>query len=232
MALHVLMRMRDGQRGRFKTMADFVAIKLELSGQIPPVWRGLSSKFCLSEEGVFAYSLVMKKSLLFFAIGLLGRLIPHPFNMTPTGAIALVGGSRLPKVWRWVTPFAALLISDLLLNFFHYGFAEWFKIAPFVYGSFAINILIGQWVRGPKRAPKLMGVSLLGSFQFFIFTNFGTWLVGGLYPKTMAGLVTCYGMALPFFQRTLVGDLAWCLAFYLVLEKAKEFVHGTADQAA
>ena len=46
---------------------------------------------------------------------------------------------------------------------------------------------------------------LLSSIVFFLFTNFGVWLIG--YPKTLEGLITCYIAAIPFFGYTLAGDL-------------------------
>jgi hypothetical protein len=49
---------------------------------------------------------------------------------------------------------------------------------------------------------------LAGSLQFFLITNFFVWLgAADMYPQTFGGLTTCYGMALPFFGRTVLADL-------------------------
>jgi hypothetical protein len=47
--------------------------------------------------------------------------------------------------------------------------------------------------------------ALLCSLQFFFISNFGVFLRA--YPHTLDGFMKCYTMALPFFGRTLAGDL-------------------------
>jgi hypothetical protein len=44
---------------------------------------------------------------------------------------------------------------------------------------------------------------------FFLLSNFHVWLVGDLYPKTAAGLWTCYLAAVPFAQ-----NMLWANLFY------------------
>ena len=44
--------------------------------------------------------------------------------------------------------------------------------------------------------------------QFFVLSNFGTWLApGGMYGHTLGGLVNCYVAAIPFFRNTLLADV-------------------------
>lgn len=50
------------------------------------------------------------------------------------------------------------------------------------------------------------------SASFFVATNLQVWLASGMYPLTLEGLATCFGLALPFFQNQLVG-----VAFYSTL---------------
>ncbi len=61
---------------------------------------------------------------------------------------------------------------------------------------------------------RLATVSLASSTLFFLVTNFGVWLQGGLYPLTVAGLVDCYVMAIPFFKTTVAGDLVYSAGFF------------------
>ena len=42
-----------------------------------------------------------------------------------------------------------------------------------------------------------------------MLTNFGVWLIGGLYPRAWAGLVDCFVAAIPFFRNTLMSDLLY-----------------------
>lgn len=45
------------------------------------------------------------------------------------------------------------------------------------------------------------------SFAFFVLSNFGVWL--HWYPHTLDGILTCYALAIPFYVRTLIGDLTF-----------------------
>ena len=57
--------------------------------------------------------------VVFMAIGLLFRLIPHPANFSPIFAIALFGGTYLAdRRLALIIPLAALFISDLFIGFY------------------------------------------------------------------------------------------------------------------
>jgi hypothetical protein len=69
----------------------------------------------------------------------------------------------------------------------------------------------------------VVGAALASSVLFFIVTNFGTWLVSGMYPLTGGGLAACYVAGIPFFQNTAVGDLFYCAVLFggfALLERA------------
>jgi hypothetical protein len=128
------------------------------------------------------------------------RLLPHPPNFTPIGAMALFGGAYLGRrALAFAAPLGALLLSDLILGF-HSGM-------PYVYGSVALIVLIGWAVASRKTPLRIAAAALASSLLFFAVTNFGTWATGELYPPTLAGLAACYVAAIPFFQNTLAGDL-------------------------
>lgn len=149
-------------------------------------------------------------------LSIFGRLIPHPSNFTPVGAVALVGGAKLSKLWRWTVPFIALVLTDLFLGFSF--------VTPFVYASFAVNILLGQWIQGDSRYLKLGGLCAAGSLQFFLITNLAVWLEGLLYPPTLSGLGQCYLAAIPFLKNTLLGDLAFSYGLFVVIDRAQAWV--------
>jgi hypothetical protein len=144
------------------------------------------------------------------------RLIPHPPNFTPIGAMALFSGAYLGrKGLAFVAPLAAMLLSDAILGF-HSGM-------PFVYASVALIVLIGSLVASRITAMTVVGAALASSVLFFIVTNFGTWLVSGMYPLTGGGLAACYVAGIPFFQNTAVGDLFYCAVLFggfALLERA------------
>jgi hypothetical protein len=135
------------------------------------------------------------------------RLIPHPPNMASIAAVALFGGAYLSNKWlAFLVPLAALFLSDLVLGL--YGHME------IVYGSFALVVCIGLLLRKRRTPLRIAGAALASSTLFFVITNFGVWAFGSLYPKTAAGLVTCYVAAIPFFQNTLVGDALYTTVLF------------------
>jgi hypothetical protein len=135
------------------------------------------------------------------------RLLPHPWNFSPIGAMALFSGAYLGRrAWAFVAPLAALLLSDVALGFY--------RGMEFVYASVALIVLIG-WAVGSRRTPLRVGVgAVAASVSFFVITNFGMWLFSGFYPVTPAGLAACYVAAIPFFQNTLAGDLFYAALLF------------------
>jgi hypothetical protein len=51
--------------------------------------------------------------------------------------------------------------------------------------------------------------SVTGSLIFFVLTNFAVWAFGTIYSFDWQGLVQCYVAALPFLDKTVIGDLFW-----------------------
>ena len=47
-------------------------------------------------------------------------------------------------------------------------------------------------------------MSVVGSLFFFLTTNFAVWIIWDFYPKTFEGLISCYTLAIPFFQNTII----------------------------
>ena len=127
------------------------------------------------------------------------RILPHPSNFAPIGAMALFGGAHLAGRKAWITPLLAMFISDVFLGFH--------STMPWVYGSFFLITLLGRRVQKRVNPVNLMGASLVASILFYLVTNFGVWFSTSMYPKTLAGLTQSYFMALPFFRNTILGDL-------------------------
>lgn len=139
--------------------------------------------------------------LLLIFLGFAVRLLPHPANFTPIGAIALFGAMYLPRRWALIVPLVALFASDWFI-----GFYSW-KIMISVYGSFVIMGLIGLWVRKHKRFAAILGGTILGSLVFYLVTNTAVWAFGTMYPHNLTGLFQSYIMAIPFFRNSLAGNV-------------------------
>ncbi|HLP17159.1 MAG TPA: DUF6580 family putative transport protein [Bacteroidota bacterium] len=156
--------------------------------------------------------------VLIFAAAL-SRLVPHLPNFTPLAAIALFGGFYLDKKFALVAPLAAMLVSDYFIGFS--------SDSMFVYGSLLAIGAMALAMQHRKSALVVAGTTLAGSVLFFVVTNFGIWATQTWYPRTAAGLVECFTMALPFFRNTVAGDAFYVAAMFGIYEAVLMF----ADKA-
>ena len=136
------------------------------------------------------------------------RIFPHPPNVTPVASIALFGGAYLSRRFALLYPLCIMVLSDVFLNPM-LGVPLVLPESFFVYMSFLITGCLGLLCRSRRSVGALYLAALASSVQFFILTNFGTWLVSGMYSKNIPGLLECYTMAIPFFRYSLAGDLVW-----------------------
>jgi hypothetical protein len=157
------------------------------------------------------------------------------WNLVPMGAVALYAGARLPRRWAWIVPVSAFILSDLYLD--HGAGRSVNEMWRWVnYVTFAATTLIGPLARVRKlgfwRYPALaLGASTL----FFLTSNFSVWAEGREYPMTMAGLLECYYLGIPFFGRTILADLAGTAVLFglgPIIERAASRVGLTKKPAA
>jgi len=145
--------------------------------------------------------------LIVFAVAT--RLVPHPVNVTPIGAVGLFSGAYLATRRAWLIPVIALLLSDLII-----GFYEPLTML-FVYSGFVFSALIGRLLLQKHQTFMRIGsAAVLSASLFFVLSNFGTWLSGTLYSMTFAGLIECYIAAIPFYGNTLAGDVVYSFALF------------------
>ena len=140
------------------------------------------------------------------ALGAIARLLPHPPNFAPVGATSLFSGARLPVWQAYLVPMALLAVTDPILSPL-YGYQPYTKYLLFSYASFLISVWLGRRIRNTESIARIAAVTVLNSVQFYLVTNFGSWLWFGAYPHTASGLAACYTAAIPFFGWTFAGDL-------------------------
>lgn len=163
----------------------------------------------------------LNRTLLLIAIALVGfgvvmRLLPHPANLAPVGAIALFGGAVLPGRYGWWLPLGIMVISDLFLGAYNGILFTWL--------GFLLVGLFGMTLRNKSNWFRVPVGALTGAVIFFVVSNFGVWAQGGLYEHTWAGLALCYELALPFFRNTLTGDFIYSALLFGVYALATRFV--------
>lgn len=141
------------------------------------------------------------------------RIIPHPTNFSPLGAIALFGAAHFSKKWQMLLiPIGATWLSDLFINnviykayypeftWFYEGF-YWPYLSYLLIAIFALLLF--------KRISKervLIG-AIGSSVIFFAVSNIGCWIGSSDYSQNFMGLMNCYAAGIPFAQGTLFGDL-------------------------
>ena len=143
------------------------------------------------------------------------RLIPHPPNFTPIGAMALLAGANLKDLRvAFVIPLASMLLSDSLLGFH--------STMAYIYIAMVIIILASYWwLKSCTMLTMAIG-AVASSIVFFIISNFGAWLSHDMYPQNLSGLLQAYTAGIPFFRNTLVSNLVFtAVGFYALKQLPK-----------
>lgn len=121
-----------------------------------------------------------------------------PANVSPLGAYGFFGGQPLFY-------FASILAFDFFKGGFYQGFL-WTYAGFLAYPLFAFL--------AKKSTKRQLLLLPLASFTFFLLSNFGVFFAW--YSHDLQGFLTCYALALPFYTRTLMGDLFFGYGFLLL----------------
>src|SRR5215469_14925473 len=153
---------------------------------------------------------VLLRTILILAMIVLAavlRVLPHPWNFTPIGAMALFSGAVVKdRRVAFIFPLVALFVGDIFVGFH--------KLMPLVYASFLVDVTLGYWIRNRRTVTRISAVTALGTLQFFLVSNFGMWAFYDTFPHTASGLLACYVAGLPLFLNTLAGDAFYALLFF------------------
>ncbi len=142
-------------------------------------------------------------------------------NFAPVAAIALCGAVYLPRRMAVALPLVALVVSDVVLNVWHYHrpFFTW-EILPHYFALGLVSAL-GFALRGRVTGFRLFGAAVTGSLIFYVITNTGAWIGEPLYATSFAGWFQAMTTGLPnfppvwmFYRNTLVSDLLFTGLFF------------------
>ena len=140
------------------------------------------------------------------------RLIPHPPNFTPLLGMAVFAGAMFDrKTFAFIVPLAAMALSDLFIGF-HSGMM-------IIYLAIAVNVCIGFLLASKFSYTKSFFALISGSLVFYIITNFAVWAGSTFYSQDMNGLISCYIMALPFLQNTLLSTILYGTGAFLLFNQ-------------
>ncbi len=150
----------------------------------------------------------MKKQEILIALGLLilalaGRFLPHLPDATPLTAVFIGSALYLRQKWAILVPLLAVFFSDFFL-----GSYDW-RMMACVYGSWAFIGILSLFIKKYPGAISVGIMTISSSLLFFLTTNFAVWAFSPWYAKSLAGLMYCYEMGVPFLRNMMIGDLIY-----------------------
>lgn len=149
--------------------------------------------------------------LVAFLIGLnvVARLLPHAPGFLPVAASGLFAARVLgTPVLALLVPVLGMILSDLALP------GEDWRIQAVGFAAIAIPALAGMATRRWHGIVPVVATMVPCSVLFFLMSNGAVWAFSGMYPLTWQGLVQCYVVALPFLDKTVLGDLFWIAVLF------------------
>ena len=143
---------------------------------------------------------------LLILLGTVGRIFFVDYISIPNfeivSSFALLSGFFLGGIFSFLVPLAIIFLSDLFIGNS--------AILLFTWSAFGMIGLMGLAIKRGSFGKTLLQApifAILASCFFFIYTNFGWWVLSGMYPHTLQGLLACYVSGLPFFKTNLLGNL-------------------------
>ena len=112
----------------------------------------------------------------------------------------------------------SLIVSDLVIGNSNIFLFTWSGFAFIGWMSWYLTRFSGI-----KRILAGGAFGLLSAVWFYLYTNFGVWLIGSLYPATFSGLIQSYYMGLPFLKLQAVSNLLLLTGAFTVLELTANF---------
>jgi hypothetical protein len=156
-------------------------------------------------------------AFLWVIAAVMSRVIPHPwFSFTAVGAGLLFFGAKRSLRWIWV-PVLALAATDYYLTVFAYNYPFHLNDYLVTWAWYAAVVVLGALLLKKKVSVlRVGGGAVLASTSFFVVSNYAVWVGSGMYPHTLAGLMTCFAAGLPFYRNDLASTLVFsALAFGL-----------------
>ena len=150
-------------------------------------------------------------AVILLSLGIASRLIIHIPDFTPIISVALLSGAYIKSRYGAVLlPLVLMAITDIFLGFH--------ETMLFTWGSMVLITCLGFWLQNRKNIKTVLGTSVCAAVVFFVITNFGVWLVSGMYPHTMPGLRDCFVLAIPYFRAELASTLIYSTGLFLAYE--------------
>jgi hypothetical protein len=114
-----------------------------------------------------------------------------PQNFSAAYALAFCCGVYLPRKLAWWLPLSTLLVTNILLNRFHYHAPIYNGYLLVTTGTFALLIFLGQQFSPRSSGTRLLGGGLLSAVLFYLISNTAAWIYESSqpYPRNLAGWI-------------------------------------------
>jgi hypothetical protein len=147
--------------------------------------------------------------LIILIIGIGGRIMLKDVPNVETLTLAcLLTGAFLGRPYVYFLPLLMIAVTDVILgnnSILLFTWSAWLGIGIF-------SLILGKINKEKWFFPLTMAASsVVTSIFFFLWTNFGVWLLFDMYPRNLSGLLMSYLMGLPFLKFQILGNLAMIL---------------------
>ncbi len=188
---------------------------------------------------------------LVLLLAVLSRILPHAFhavswNFTAVGGGLLFFGSRMgagpsghgfgwSSAAKLASVVAVLMATDYYLTVYAYQYPFHLRGYLVTWLWSAAVCLLGMGILQKTSVLRVGAGVLASSTSFFVLSNFMVWAggsMGGMYPRTLAGLSACYVAAVPFYRNDVVSTALTAGALFglpVLAAKIAESVHAAHD---
>jgi len=166
---------------------------------------------------VLEYINMNKKIILTILIVLLGTFLRIFLNekvaipnFEAVTSLSLLSGSFLGGIFGAISSLLMVFFSDL-----YFGNTQ---IYLFTWSAFILIGVSGSLIKNNSKhyILKITGLGVSSVLFFYLWTNFGWWLISGMYEMSLLGLIRCYVAGIPFLKNQLVSVLIFTPTFGLI----------------
>jgi hypothetical protein len=143
---------------------------------------------------------------LIAALYIVARIMPHMANFSPQIVFILLLSFYRSRLSAFLAIAVATVLSDFLMSFI-YGYPIFGTWSVFTYSGIFIVALLNFRLWKDHFQIDFLSNCFFGALLYWLWTNFGTWALSGLYPHSLNGLMLCYYFAIPFLKYSLLATM-------------------------
>ena len=125
-----------------------------------------------------------------------------PQNFSAAHALLFCAAFWLPGWMGWVLPLATIIVTDILLNLFHYNMSVMVPELVVNWMILALFVVLAKWLARRRSYGRVFLGTLIGALLFYLVSNTVSWMVNPAYAKTIVGWVQALTVGLPGFPPT------------------------------